>query len=129
MKSNIFLLSIFLLLSSFMEISGKEYSVIPQPLNIVDTKGEVRLKNQPTIAYATGLLNEAQLLCSYLSVDFSVKAVLEKKDRKANIILQLDSSVLPDKEEGYVLDVLSKSIVIKANSPTGIFYGIQTLRQ
>lgn len=45
------------------------------------------------------------------------------------VLLQLDSALLPDKPGGYVMDVASGKIKIKANAATGVQHGIQTLRQ
>lgn len=44
-------------------------------------------------------------------------------------MLQLDSALLPDKPGGYVMDVASGKIKIKANAATGVQHGIQILRQ
>ena len=97
--------------------------MIPQPAEIAYTSGFVKLKSQPVVAYPLELANEAQLLQSYLSSDFSVGAVLNEGGGKADITLQLDPTVLPDKKEGYVLDAISGKVMIKANSPAGILNG------
>ena len=105
------------------------FSIIPHPANIEYVSGSITLKSEPVIAFSEELTNEAQFLQSYLSSDFSVRANLKEGKGKADIVLQIDPTVLPEKKEGYVLEALSRSIVVKANSPEGIFNGIQTLRQ
>ena len=129
MKSNILFFLCLALLCSCQELPVEEYAVIPQPAEIAYTSGFVKLKSRPVVAYPSELANEAQLLQSYLSSDFSVEAVLKEGVGKADITLQLDPAVLPDKKEGYMLDAISGKIVIKANSPAGILNGVQTLRQ
>lgn len=129
MKSSLLISLCLVFLCSCQELPIEEYAVIPQPAEIAYTSGFVKLKSQPVVAYPSELANEAQLLQSYLSSDFSVGAVLNEGGGKADITLQLDPTVLPDKKEGYVLDAISGKVMIKANSPAGILNGVQTLRQ
>lgn len=129
MKSSLLISLCLVFLCSCQELPIEEYAVIPQPAEIAYTSGFVKLKSQPVVAYPLELANEAQLLQSYLSSDFSVGAVLNEGGGKADITLQLDPTVLPDKKEGYVLDAISGKVMIKANSPAGILNGVQTLRQ
>ena len=129
MKSSILISLCLVFLCSCQELPIEEYAVIPQPAEIAYASGFVKLKSQPVVAYPSELANEAQLLQSYLSSDFSVGAVLNEGGGKADITLQLDPTVLPDKKEGYVLDAISGKVMIKANSPAGILNGVQTLRQ
>ena len=60
---------------------------------------------------------------------FCMKAKLSTKSAKGDIVLAIDASVMPDKKEAYILDASGNSIIIKGNSPAGVFNGIQTLRQ
>ena len=129
MKSSFLISFCLAFLCSCQEPPVEEYAVIPQPADIVYTPGFVKLKIQPVVAYPVELANEAQLLQSYLSSGFSADAVLKEGGGNADITLQLDPAVLPDKKEGYVMDATSGKIVIKANSPAGILNGVQTLRQ
>lgn len=41
----------------------------------------------------------------------------------------LDPAVLPDKPEGYQMEVASGKITIKSSTSAGVLNGIQTLRQ
>ena len=116
MKSSLLISLCLVFLCSCQELPIEEYAVIPQPAEIAYTSGFVKLKSQPVVAYPSELANEAQLLQSYLSSDFSVGAVLNEGGGKADITLQLDPTVLPDKKEGYVLDAISGKVMIKANS-------------
>lgn len=129
MKSSLFFSLCFLFFCSCQEPPVEEYTVIPQPADIVYTPGFVKFKNVPTVACPAELENEGVLLKSYLSSDYSVSAVLKEESDKADIVLALDPAALPDKKDGYILDAASGKIAIKANSPAGILNGIQTLRQ
>ncbi|MCC8145449.1 MAG: beta-N-acetylhexosaminidase [Bacteroidales bacterium] len=124
---------LFTLLCIFINCKAQqninEYSIIPYPNNISLKDGSYVLKENPSIAFRKELSSEANLLKEYLTTDFSLKPQLKEGNKKETISLILDSSVLPGKTEGYILDVNKDGIQIKANSRTGIFYGIQSLRQ
>ena len=78
MKSSLLISLCLVFLCSCQELPIEEYAVIPQPAEIAYTSGFVKLKSQPVVAYPLELANEAQLLQSYLSSDFSVGAVLNE---------------------------------------------------
>lgn len=107
----------------------EEYTLIPQPYEVTYTPGVYKMSDEMTIGYPTELSNEAQLLQAYLSSEFEIEATLKEGKDRADVLLQLDSALLPDKPEGYVMDVASGKIKIKANTATGVQHGIQTLRQ
>lgn len=114
---------------SWQTVEANEYSIIPQPVNITYSTGSIKLKASPVIVSSSHLMNEAQMLQSYLLSDFAMKAKLSTKSAKGDIVLAIDASVMPDKKEAYILDASGNSIIIKGNSPAGVFNGIQTLRQ
>lgn len=129
MELKTFILASFLILCSCHTAIVKEYAIIPQPVQIEYKTGTINLKRKPGIAFPADLYNEAKLLQSYLDSDFSMQAKLKEGEKKATITLQLDPTVLPEQQEGYLLDASSKFITIRANSPAGVLNGIQTLRQ
>ena len=100
-----------------------EYEVIPQPREISYTPGFFKMSDRPVIAFSRDLNNEARLLQAALARDFSINATL-KEDKKGDINLVLDTTVLPDKPEGYRLEVTSGKVNIRASSPAGILNGI-----
>lgn len=124
---SIFSLSIFFL-SACQTPPVEQYTILPQPQEISYTPGFLKLGNQPVIAFSGDLENEVQLLKMALSSDFSMEATV-KGSGKGDINLELDPTVLPDKKEGYQMDVASGKVSIKANSKEGILNGVQTLRQ
>ncbi|GAP72300.1 family 20 glycosylhydrolase [Candidatus Symbiothrix dinenymphae] len=108
----------------------RPYSILPEPQQVAYTTGSFKLKDKLTIAFPPKLANEATL-CRDVArhVSAAINPILQKGQKSGDITLVLDASVLPQKPEGYILDIQSKGIVIKANAPAGILYGIQTLRQ
>ena len=128
-KSLIAVLLCIVVCSSCEQPPVEAYVVLPQPQEINYVQGFVKLKDKPTVAYSNELSNEALLLASYLKNDFAVEANLQEGKDKGDIVLSLDSMVLPDKKGGYALEAAGSRITIKAPAPEGVFNGVQTLRQ
>ena len=128
-KSLIAVLLCIVVCSSCEQPPVEAYVVLPQPQEINYVQGFVKLKDKPTVAYSNELSNEALLLASYLKNDFAVEANLQEGKDKGDIVLSLDSTVLPDKKGGYALEDAGSRITIKAPAPEGVFNGVQTLRQ
>lgn len=128
MKTTLLSFLCFLFLSACQAPPIEEYAVIPEPQEINYTPGFLKMSNQPVIAYSGDLANEAQLLQMALSADFSMNATV-KGNGKGDINLIIDPAVLPDKKEGYQMEVTSGKVYVKANSSAGILNGVQTLRQ
>lgn len=127
MEKNIFVILSFLFLCACQAPPVEEYSIIPQPQEVSYTPGFFKMGDQPVISYSGDLGNEAQYLQNALADDFSMNATL--KEGKGDINLVLDPAVLPNKPEGYKLDVVSDKIAIKSSTPAGVLNGVQTLRQ
>lgn len=128
MKTNILTFFCFVFLCACQAPPVEEYAIIPQPQEITYTPGFFKMGNHPVISYSGDLNNEAGLLQKALSSDFSLGATV-KDTGKGDINLILDPAVLPDKPEGYQLEVFSGKVEIKAGTPAGILNGVQTLRQ
>jgi hexosaminidase len=134
--SSIFL-SVFVLFISCSDNSKKSAdesfnNLIPKPVSAVRASGYFQISssiqihipaNQPSLlALADGLVN---LLKPFSSATVSIA---EQEMAKPGINFQLvDDASLNDEE--YELNITDSSILIKANKPEGVFYGIQTLRQ
>ncbi|GHT41107.1 hypothetical protein AGMMS49965_10380 [Bacteroidia bacterium] len=126
MNYKLFFASCFLL--GFCACNKKEYSVLPTPQQVEYANGSFDLKDELTIAFPPELAGEAAY-CSDAARHVSTISPVKEGEKAGDITLLLDASVLPEHPEGYVLDIQSKGIVIKANAPAGILHGIQTLRQ
>lgn len=128
MKTNLLVSLCLVFLCACQAPLVEEYAIIPQPQEITYTPGFFKMGNHPVISYSGDLNNEAGLLQKALSSDFSLSATV-KDTGKGDINLILDPAVLPDKPEGYQLEVSSGKVEIKAGTPAGILNGVQTLRQ
>lgn len=128
MKINVLVFLCFVFLCACQAPPVEEYAIIPQPQEVNYTLGFFKMGNRPVISYSGDLNNEAGLLQKVLSSDFSLSATV-KDTGKGDINLILDPAVLPDKPEGYQLEVSSGKVEIKAGTPAGILNGVQTLRQ
>ena len=117
---------------STMPLINENYALIPQP-QYCDKKTDLFVINKDTRFLFSGkLAKEAAyfLKLIHLSSDFQLITVNKLPENPGNIIiLELEQSDENDKSEQYQLSVDSEQIRIKSSSSTGIFRGIQTLRQ
>lgn len=113
--------------TSFFAISGNagNITIIPQPNFIKEEVGEYLLESKCRVSYTEeSIKKEAQYLQSVLTennLDCSIQ------DKRGNI--RLGISNLPMGNESYRLTIDQSGVSIEASSASGIFYGIQTLRQ
>lgn len=120
------LLLLLLFLGITFGRSHAQIEVIPYPQQVELSSGEYSLKNTP-VYYTTEIEHEAQYLKKQLE-KFQLKATLKKRKQEGKgISLQLDPNI--QGKEAYRLIISPRSITIQASTPTGIFYGIQTLLQ
>lgn len=131
MKNLAFLLCLFAIVSCTENPVAKEIAIIPQPESIVPGTGVFTL-NAKTIIVAEGeALTIAEFLKDFLKKGTGFDVTITEKGKKNAIILSI---VAPAEgaeisKEGYQLLSTSKSVTITANTETGLFYGVQTLRQ
>lgn len=124
-------LSILLMLLSYHSIAGKAIEairLIPQPAEVNMQDGTFQLPASLTISFSKELKEEATLLNEFLQ-EYKLNGKLESGKSTASILLKLSNTVLPKQKEGYILRISNRNIVIESSTDTGIFYGIQTLRQ
>ncbi len=105
------------------------YQIIPCPNSITYSSGSLHLKKNVKVFFTDELKNEAKLLNEYLISDFGIELEAIDKEKHANIILDLNAQYVPEKNDGYKLEVKKNIILLTSNSPSGILNGIQTLRQ
>jgi hexosaminidase len=107
--------------------------LIPQPVVLTQGSGSFALTNTTSIAYAQpDGRAAADMLAQKLSgpTGFALKAKAGKAAAAGSIQLVLNAT--PDNRlsvEGYRLEVTPKAIVVSANKPAGLYYGVQTLLQ
>lgn len=110
--------------------SGERISIIPEPFSIVETKGVFSLPDKVTILRPEGRENDVTV--RFLQEKFSAAGSPLVVKKSSGAVIQLAINQAVDTvlgNEGYSLRVTNKKIVIKANSPAGLYYGAQTLIQ
>jgi hexosaminidase len=119
---------LFLLLSSCSEKG--QVSIIPQPAVIQVSKGFFRLTAGTSISYNDKeVQGVAEMLSGKLNTATSFKLKVKEGTTgriQLNIAEKTDSRL---GNEGYSLFVNKRRIIITANAPAGLFYGMQSLLQ
>ncbi len=107
-------------------------AIIPEPVSVIAGAGYFTLPQnivisadvQPAMKEVTGLLKERLTQ----STGRTVTVLPAAKDAPISLLLNTaDDNALGN--EGYRLSVSAKSIVVRANKPAGLFYGVQSLLQ
>ncbi|WP_335975425.1 beta-N-acetylhexosaminidase [Gaetbulibacter jejuensis] len=96
--------------------------IIPIPSEQTINKGHFVLDNSTGIKYTDDFKISAEFLKSYIENGSPIKL----QDNNSISFIKDDSIENP---EGYLLEILPKSIVIKTKTDQGAFYAIQSLRQ
>lgn len=108
----------------------KKVSIIPIPVEMQVLNGSWTLTEGSTVSYNNDEAKRvADMLVSRLNQPTGFK-ITAKKGNSGNIRLNLNSK--PDAKignEGYNLTSSSTGVIITANTPAGLFYGMQTLMQ
>ncbi|TRX71239.1 beta-N-acetylhexosaminidase [Carboxylicivirga sp. M1479] len=125
MKSTIIITVFFALVTSIQA----QVSIIPQPLNIEIGQGNYRLTAQTHIVSNKANEDNARYLQSLLEPYFKKSLSTHSRGNKG-IMLQIDEAVQKTLGgEGYVLETTKDGVKIVGSTPTGVFYGIQSLKQ
>ena len=115
------------------DLSG--LSIIPKPVSVTAASGSFSLKRS-SIIFVSGQSAEVLNIGKYLAAKLSASTgypmkvkVLAGKQASGNIYLNLVKEDAQLGNEGYQLTVKSNMIRVVANKPSGLFNGIQTIRQ
>ena len=104
-------------------------NIIPQPVSIVQHEGSFKLNNKTVFYVPTAEAKTiADFFATKLQPSTGFNLTISEKDGKNNISLLIDESLTVN-EEGYTLEVNADKAVIKAKTPQGIFYGMQSFLQ
>ena len=126
---NLFTL-LFILFVSASYGQNNKISLIPQPVDIIQSGGIFRLSGSTTIGYDS---QDARKVAEMLSQKLKPPTGLTIRTQQGitgSIQFTLNKTSMPViGNEGYTLSVTSKNVVIAANKPAGLFYGMQTLLQ
>ena len=105
-----------------------DLGLIPKPALIERNSGETILDDDWTIKHNGShpdLENLKNTLIQNLNSFYEIK-LNDDSEKVISLIITSDDSL---NTEGYVLNIFNDEINILANSPNGIYYGIQTLNQ
>ena len=107
------------------------YSIIPAPVSLTEIKGDFTFKENKIIVQP--LNEETKLAADFLgllvknSTGLNPEISEGSKPAGGAVFMSLDTAIKND--EGYVLTIIPKKVIIRARSAAGLFYGVQTLRQ
>jgi hexosaminidase len=109
-------------------------NIIPLPVSVVPKTGSFVVSNKTSIE-VPGNNADASRVAVFLSQAITIpagyKIPLSKKTTGGNII-RLNLLSTPNitlGEEGYKLSVSPNAVILSANKPAGLFYGVQTILQ
>jgi hexosaminidase len=132
---NLILFSVFLLLLISGISQPNKILIIPEPVEIKQGTGEFEISSSTTF-YFSKLDANANAIMGAINKDFSEAAgynfkavsggVAPKNSIQFKLVSQEDTAI---GNEGYRLDVSTDRIIISANKPAGLYYGMQTLLQ
>ena len=112
-----------------LSIGAREFHIIPQPVSIVESKGEFLIDGSVSFyAQGEGAASVAQLIASKIarSTGWVLPVVQKKKDKC--IVLKIDKRSKGG-PEAYTLTVRPEGVVATASAPQGLFYAMQTFLQ
>lgn len=117
------------ILLSLIFLSTEAIQIIPYPNHVVEKEGTFTIPKQFAIFCTDDAMQTAQFLQQEVFTQASVQSKKSLKNAKTGIVLELTNNADPRQEERYQLIVSKQNIHIKASTNTGLFYGVQTLRQ
>jgi hexosaminidase len=125
-------LLILLMLMSVNGLNGQKtkVSLIPQPVEVQESTGSFLLTSATVISYDKP---EGRAVADMLVQKLSMPAGYKLKAMQGKTgAIQFNLNATPDQKigtEGYSLASSAKGVIISANKPAGLFYGMQTLIQ
>ena len=126
---------ILMFLAVFSQDNENKISLIPIPVSMQTGSGEFVLTKNAAIELATNNADAkrvAAFLSKKLSVPTGYKIPVNLSNGASHATGNISLSIVKDAtlgNEGYKLIVNPNSVVLSANKPAGLFYGMQTLVQ
>lgn len=107
--------------------------IIPEPVSVMRGIGHFTLGTHTRIVYSnTGISDEAKTLQHMLGIPTGYPFPTRQEGVSGIGDIDLVLNKVPDStlgDEGYDLEITPKHLIIHANKPAGIFYGMQSLMQ
>ena len=136
MRKKVLLSAVFLLFAAAITLPVAAQNIIPQPENISLLKGQFKLnKGTKIVTNLTG--SDFKVLNQYTSEVLKHPLAYAKNPSQQGVFRlickgtahQAAQAMDSVRLQGYELEVTPKGITIQALTPTGLFYGLQTVRQ
>ena len=136
MRKKVLLSAVFLLFAAAVSMPVAAQNIIPQPENISLLKGQFKLnKGTKIVTNLTG--RDFKVLNQYTSEVLKHPLAYAKNPSQQGVFRlickgtaqQAAQAMDSVRLQGYELEVTPKGITIQALTPTGLFYGLQTVRQ
>ena len=136
MRKKVLLSAVFLLFAAAVSMPVAAQNIIPQPENISLLKGQFKLnKGTKIVTNLTG--SDFKVLNQYTSEVLKHPLAYAKNPSQQGTFRlickgtaqQAAQAMDSVRLQGYELEVTPKGITIQALTPTGLFYGLQTVRQ
>ena len=104
-------------------------NVIPTPVSLAQNDGSFKLNKNTVISAPTPEVKTvAEFFASKINTATGYNVTVSDKSASNGIALMLDN-LLDVNNEGYTLDVTTDGVTVKAKTPQGLFYGMQTFMQ
>lgn len=112
------------------QLHAQKTSIIPQPVNLVIKEGSFVVDNNTSLKFnpADKNLNAAAVFFSSYIKSISGITILQNIRKQKTVELKI-AKTNDIGDEDYLLNVSPSSIVVTANTKTGIIYALQTLFQ
>lgn len=124
------LLAFLIGFSSYAQIYSVDHpAIIPRPRQLEWKAGKFKIPKHSQVFYSSGAEASAEWMQQLLK-NTSASVEVKQSEHRGDFNLRLDPTLLKEiGKEGYKLKIDSKGVLILAATDTGLFYGIQTLRQ
>lgn len=135
-RLNAVVLGLLLLILAFPLVaqeSSETIAIIPEPVSLQKGAGTFALSQASAIYVPAGqaeVRKVADYLIAKIQEPAGFKLAISEAAPAGGIQLQLNKQADAQLgKEGYTLEVSPQQVVIRANQPAGLFYGVQTLLQ
>ena len=128
MHKAIYVIIIAAMLSTFVPNAIAQVNVIPRPAEVIMQTGSFKLDRKTSIISGEATKQEARYLATMLENAFMQDPAVKIRGKGIHLIVT-PSLKAKLGDEGYLFQSTQKEITIEAATRTGVFYGIQSLRQ
>jgi hexosaminidase len=128
-------ISIMLLLTFCSEkLISQHHQLIPQPVAITFGEGVFELEKRLAVLVDDGSLQDLATYASSLwtstsRLSFQLNEATEREHTKGIYLVLLESYNDTLGDEGYQIHITTQSVVLTANTASGLFYAVHTLNQ